>query len=143
MDVMLVRVFSGMVLVALTSALSAQQLLQPPAQHAVRLPAKTTLGTGDGSQLRQATPAPAVPSDPAQRPAAKAQVADKGPASVLPSLKKPVPPLPAAPRPVAVIDSKGRPVHGTLQVAPNRIYDPASGRYHWTVPSGQQQKIID
>ena len=30
-----------------------------------------------------------------------------------------------------------------LQVAPNRIYDPASGRYHWTAPSGQQQKIID
>ena len=143
MDVMLVRVFSGMVLVALTSALSAQQLLQPPAQPAVRLPAETTLGTDGGSQLRQATPAPRVASDPAQRPASAAPIQDEGPANALPSVNKPAQPLPAVPTPVTVIDAQGKPLHGALQVAPNRIYDPASGRYHWTAPSGQQQKIID
>lgn len=138
----LLRVFSGLMLVVLTPALSAQQLLQPPAQPAARLPAETTQGSG-GSQLRQVTPAPAVPSDPAQRSASAALIQDKGPANAMPSANKPAQPLPAVPTPVTVIDAQGKPLHGALQVAPNRIYDPASGRYHWTAPSGQQQKIID
>ena len=142
MNTMLRCAFCGLVLVTLLPALSAQQLTQPPAAPTLKLPTETTLGN-DGVQLRQATPAPAVLSDPAQRPVSSAKIQDKGPANALPPASKPVQPLPAAATPATVIDAQGRPVRGALQVAPNRIYDPATGRYHWTVPAGQQQKIVD
>ena len=136
------RVLSGLVLAMLVPVLMAQPLVQPPAPPTLKLPTETTLGTS-GSQLRQVVPAPSLPSDPAQRPASAAPVPDKGPANALPLMKKPVQPLPAVPTPAKVIDAQGKPVRGALQVAPDRIYNPATGRYHWTTPSGQHQKIID
>ena len=139
---MRMRPFCGLLLVALMPTLHAQSLVQPPASPAVRLPAETTSGNR-GAQLQQVQPAPAVSSDPAQRPAASAPVPDKGPANVQPIAKKPVQPLPAVPTPATVIDANGKPVRGALQVSPNRVYDPATGRYYQTTPSGQQQKIGD
>ena len=133
--------FCGLLLVALMPTLHAQSLMQPPASPAVRLPAETT--SGNRGQLQQVQPAPAVLSDPEQRPAARTPVPDKGPANAQPTAKKPVQPLPAVPMPATVIDANGKPVRGALQVSPNRVYDPATGRYYQTTPSGHQQKIVD
>ena len=143
MDTMPLRAFSGLVLAMLVPVVSAQQLAQPPAAPTLTLPSETTLGTSNGSQLRQAVAAPSVLSDPAQRAGSTARVAEKGPSNAPPMPKEPPQPLPAAPRPVLVVDAQGRPVRGALQVAPNRIYDPGTGRYHQTTPIGEQQKIID
>ena len=139
--------FCGLLLVALMPTLHAQSLIQPPASPAVRLPAETTSGNRGQlqqlQQVQQVQPAPAVLSDPEQRPAARTPVPDKGPANAQPTTKKPVQPLPAVPMPATVIDANGKPVRGALQVSPNRVYDPATGRYYQTTPSGQQQKIVD
>ena len=136
--------FCGLLLVALMPTLHAQSLIQPPASPAVRLPAETTSGNrGQLQQLQQVQPAPAVLSDPEQRPAARTPVPDKGPANAQPTTKKPVQPLPAVPMPATVVDANGKPVRGALQVSPNRVDAPATGRYYQTTPSGQQQKIVD
>jgi hypothetical protein len=81
-----------------------------------------------------------VASDPNQRPQAPAAIPSTGPArevsteSKAPSARK---------QPSNVLDANGKPVNGMIQIAPNRVYDPATGRYHWTETSGQQQKLLD
>lgn len=49
----------------------------------------------------------------------------------------------ASKSPARVLDASGKPVNGLIQVAPNRVMDPATGRYHWTKGSGQEQKLLD
>ncbi|RYG14194.1 MAG: classical arabinogalactan protein 4 [Burkholderiales bacterium] len=127
-------------LAAVMAPLAAQQLQQPtvPTTRPVTPPANS----GVGPQLQQTqAPPPAVLSDPAQRQPASSPVPSTGPAQDVPTgpdartLQKG--------RPASVLDSNGRPVNGMLQVAPNRVYDPATGRYHWTDTAGQQQKLRD
>ena len=83
-----------LVLAMLVPVVSAQQLAQPPAAPTLTLPSETTLGTSNGSQLRQAVAAPSVLSDPAQRAGSTARVAEKGPSNAPPMPKEPPQPLP-------------------------------------------------
>ena len=120
--------------------LAAQQLQQPtvPTTKPVTPPANS--GVGPQLQQKQASP-PAVLSDPAQRQPTNSPIPSTGPAKDAPTgpdartLQKG--------RPASVLDASGRPINGMIQVAPNRVYDPVSGRYHWTDTSGQQQKLKD
>ena len=98
--------------------------------------------SGVGPQLQQVPMQPqAIASDPSQRPLSASPVRSTGPAQGVPNgadartLQKG--------RPASVLDASGKPVNGMIQVAPNRVYDPNSGRYHWTDTSGQQQKLRD
>lgn len=82
------------------------------------------------------TQPPVVASDPRQRPQDSAPIPETGPATKLPTQAPRRDPDPAASeRPLR--DASGRPVGGMVRVAPNRVYDPASGRYYWTTPGGQ------
>ncbi len=132
-------VFTALIGLAALPAL-AQQLQQPTVPAAK--PATPPSNSGIGPTLKQAQPAsaPKVASDPNQRPQAPAAIPSTGPArevsteSKAPSARK---------QPSNVLDTNGKPVNGMIQIAPNRVYDPATGRYHWTETSGQQQKLLD
>lgn len=132
-------VFAALIGVAALPAL-AQQLQQPTVPAAK--PATPPSNSGIGPPLEQAQPTPAlkVASDPNQRPQAPAAIPSTGPAREVPTESK----APAARRqPTNVLDANGKPVNGMIQIAPNRVYDPVTGRYHWTETSGQQQKLLD
>jgi len=116
----------------------SQQLQQPPVPANKPVPKQT----GTGPQLKQAQPAqvPKVATDPDQRPQSSSPIPSAGPAKQVPAEQ-------AAPvtrkSPASVLDSAGKPVNGMIQIAPNRVYDPSTGLYHWTRVEGQQQKLID
>ena len=116
----------------------AQQLQQPtvPTTKPVTPPGNS----GIGPKLDQAQPVqvPKVASNPNQRPQAPAAIPSTGPAQEVPTTG------PAArKKPVKVLDANGKPVDGLIQVAPNRVYDPATGKYRWTDGAGQEQKLLD
>ena len=116
----------------------AQQLLQPTVPANKPVPTQT----GVGPQLKQAQPTqvPKVATDPAQRPQSSSPIPSTGPAKQVPT-EQTAPAL--RKNPASVFDSAGKPVSGMVQIAPNRVYDPATGLYHWTRTEGQQQKLID
>ncbi len=122
---------------ALAAPAVAQQLLQPAAAT-VTQPAPVS-GTGPRLKQPQSSVTDTVRSTPDARltsPAIKAT----GPADETPddTVRKPLPASQWAP----VLNASGVPVEGYLKVAPNRVYDPVHKRYHWTVPAGDQQKIV-
>ncbi|MEO6517973.1 MAG: hypothetical protein ABIO17_03130 [Pseudoxanthomonas sp.] len=122
---------------ALAAPAFAQQLLQPAAAT-VTQPAPVS---GTGPRLKQPQPSvtDTVRSTPDARPTSPA-IKATGPADETPDdkVRKPRPASQWAP----VLNASGMPVDGFLQVAPNRVYDPARKVYHWTVPTGDQQKIV-
>lgn len=132
-------VFAALIGIAAGPAL-AQQLQQPtvPTTKPVTPPGNS----GIGPKLDQAQPAqvPKVASDPNQRPQAPNAIPSTGPAREVPTGA-------AAPstrkQPANLLDANGKPVNGMIQIAPNRVYDPATGRYRWTETSGDQQKLVD
>ena len=134
------RILLGLAILvcAATTPAIAQQLLQPsvPANK----PATTQAGVGP--QLKQAQPAqvPKVATDPNQRPQSSSPIPSTGPAKQV-SAEQTAPALQKSP--ASVLDSAGKPVNGMIQIAPNRVYDPVTGSYHWTRTEGQQQKLID
>ncbi len=132
-------VFAALI-AASAHSLHAQQLQQPSVPAAK--PVVAPRNSGVGPQLQQVPMQPqAIASDPSQRPLSASPVRSTGPAQGVPTgadartLQKG--------RPASVLDASGKPVNGMIQVAPNRVYDPNSGRYHWTDTSGQQQKLRD
>ena len=116
----------------------SQQLQQP----AVPVDKPVPTQTGVGPQLRQAQPvqAPKLATDPNERPQSSSPIPSAGPAKQVPA-EQTAPALQKSP--ASVLDSAGKPVNGMIQIAPNRVYDPTTGRYHWTRTEGQQQKLID
>lgn len=129
-------VFAVLIGPAALPALS-QQLQQPTVPAAK--PATPPSDSSIGPKLDQAQPVqtPKVASDPNQRPQAPAAIPSKGPAREVPTESG------SRKQPANVLDANGKPVNGMIQVAPNRVYDTATGRYHWTETSGQQQKLLD
>lgn len=132
-------VFAAFIGIAAVPAL-AQQLQQPTVP--TTKPATPPSDGGIGPKLDQAQPTqvPKVASNPNQRPQAPTAIPSTGPARELPTGA-------AAPstrkQPTYLLDANGKPVNGMIQVAPNRVYDPATGRYHWTEMSGDRQKLVD
>lgn len=129
------------VLIGLAALPALAQQLQQPTVPIVK-PATPPGNNGIGPPLKQAQPtsAPKVANDPGQRPQAPAAIPSTGPAREVPTESK----GPAARKqPANVVDANGKPVNGMIQIAPNRVYDPATGRYHWTETLGQQQKLLD
>jgi hypothetical protein len=134
------RILLGLAILVCVAAMPAiaQQLLQPNVPTNKPAPTQTEVGP----QLKQAQPAqvPKVASDPSQRPQSSDPIPSTGPAKQVPADQT----APAQRKnPASVLDSAGKPVNGLIQVAPNRVYDPATGRYHWTELEGRQQKLID
>ena len=131
--------FGLVLLVGFASAPAVSQRLQQPAVPAAK-PAPAQAGAGP--QLKQSRPmqAPRVPADPGQRPQSSNPIPGTGPAKQVPAGQAAAT---AGKSPANVLDANGRPVNGMVQVAPNRVYDPTTGRYHWTRMEGQQQKLID
>ncbi len=116
----------------------SQQLLQPavPANK----PVPTQAGVGPQLEQAQSVQVPKVATDPGQRPPSSSPIPGTGPAKQVPAEQT----APARQKsPASVLDAAGKPVDGMIQIAPNRVYDPATGRYHWTRTEGQQQKLID
>jgi hypothetical protein len=113
---------------------AAAQLAQPP-------PATLSPPPGSGSRGPQLIQPPApqsneIPSAPAQRPLLQ-QIPSTGPSSQ-PLVQPAAPPPLGQVNPLGaskVLDATGKPVHGTVRVAPDRVYDPATGRYYWTRPA--------
>ena len=130
--------FTALLSIASVPAL-AQQLQQPtvPTTKPVTPPSNS----GIGPKLDQAQPVqvPKVASNPNQRPQAPAAIPSTGPSREVPTGTS----APSARKPANLLDANGKPVNGMIQIAPNRVYDPATGRYHWTEASGDQQKLVD
>ncbi|MET0655257.1 MAG: hypothetical protein ABWY94_06775 [Pseudoxanthomonas sp.] len=133
-------VFAALVGVAALPALS-QQLLQPavPTTKPVAPPGNS----GVGPQLDQPQPvqSPSRVRDPELRPSTANAIPSTGPAQEVPT--GPASPSQKLKKPASVLDANGKPVDGLIQVAPNRVYDPATGKYRWTETSGQGQKVLD
>jgi len=127
-------------LMCIVAAPAISQQLQQPTVTPTK-PVLAPAQTGMGPQLKQAQPAqvPKVATDPNQRPPSSSPIRSAGPAKQVPAEQT----APSRKTPANVLDSAGKPVNGMIQVAPNRVYDPATGSYHWTESDGQQQKLMD
>ena len=79
-----------------------------------------------------------IPANPGQRPRPTSPVPSEGPAKLLPVPPPQVRTVPdPEPLPTRVFDASGRPLSGMLRVAPNRAFDPATGRYYRTTTAGK------
>jgi hypothetical protein len=116
---------------------AAQQLLQPSVPANKPIPTQT--GVGPQLEQAQSMQVPKVATDPDQRPQSSSPIPSTGPAKQVSAEQA----TPARKNPASVLDAAGKPLGGMIQVAPNRVYDPATGLYHWTRMEGQQQKLID
>lgn len=125
-----------------SSPLRAQQLSQHSSLPPVARPVTPSPATGVGPSLIRTPMAPVISSDLGQRPANAAPIRATGPA-VEPLLQLPT--SPTEPLKLAssrLLDPAGRPIPGVVRVAPNRVYDPGSGRYYWTVGSGPAEHVV-
>jgi hypothetical protein len=112
---------------------AASQQLQQPRPRPVATPPDALPASPSDRR-----PAP-LPSDPGQRPPSASPVPSEGPAKLLP------PTPPATPRvepedsasPTGVFDASGRPLNRLRRVAPNRAFDPRTGRFYETTPAGK------
>ncbi len=125
--------------VVLASALCAWHPVAT-AQLGPSPPATLSPPPGSGSRGPQLIQPPAprptqIPNAPDQRPPLQT-IPSTGPST--PALVQPAAPPPLGPvdphGASRVLDATGKPVHGTVRVAPDRVYDPATGRYYWTRP---------
>ena len=122
-----------------TVTASAQQLQQPTVPTTKPVTPPTNSGVGPKLDQAQPVQVPKVASNPNQRPQAPTAIPSTGPAREVPTGTA----APSARKPANLLDANGKAVNGMIQVAPNRVYDPATGRYHWTEASGDQQKLVD
>lgn len=133
-----------LVSLALVAPLSsgAQQLNQP--QPIERLQASGGSGSGSGNSLPAPEPGrnTSVRQDASQRADTPKVVSETGikPVHVVqPTSTRPGEPT----KPIRVTDARGVPVPGAVQVGPNRVMDPNTGRVYMTVPNGDGQRIVD
>ncbi|HST45698.1 MAG TPA: hypothetical protein VLK29_10810 [Luteimonas sp.] len=108
----------------------AQGLATPPA---VTLAPPAPIGTGPGLNA----PAPAAPRVTGGLPSSPMvpRVPSTGPAAastIRPAVLRTEPTAPRTRQPV--LDERGRPLTGTVPVAPDRVLDPATGRYYPVAP---------
>lgn len=134
------RIFLGLATLMCAANLpAASQQLPPPVVPAYK-PMPTQSGVGPQLEQAQSVQVPKVAVDPGQRPQSSSPIPGAGPAKQVPKEQTAAR---AKRRAENVLDSSGTPVNGMIQIAPNRVYDPATGLYHWTRAEGQQQKLID
>lgn len=123
-------------IITMAPALS-QQLQQQPTPLTTK---PVTQSNGMGPALNQPTSAKRaeVTRSLDQRASSAAPISSTGPANETPA-------NPAAPQadlarptqPRRVLDAAGKPVEGAIQVSPDRVYDPQTGKYYQTTPRGQ------
>jgi hypothetical protein len=128
------------VLVGLASLPALSQQLQQPTVPTSK-PVAPPSNSGVGPQLDQPRQQPNVARDPNQRPQVPNAIPSTGPAQEVPT--GPASPARQQRKPANVLDANGKPVSGQVQVAPNRVYDPATGKYRWTEAAGQEQKVLE
>jgi len=125
------------VMLALAMAPALSQQLQQPAPPDTK---PVTQDNGIGPQLNdpQTTKPPEIPSNLDQRPESSSPIPSTGPAKQMPteSTKSQFGPTGPA-QSKRVLDATGKPIRNGIQVAPNRVYDPATKRYYPTKPAGQ------
>lgn len=122
--------------------LQAQDLATPqmPVANQPKPPPSVTGPSLD----QQATSSYAVPDNLSQRAGSDAPIQSVGPATQV----KPMNQQQAIGQtlrygtPVDVMDARGMTISGAIQVAPNRIYVPSTGKYHNTLSVGEQQRIV-
>jgi len=125
------------VMLVFTMASASSQQLQQPTPLATK-PAAQDNGIGPQLKAAQATKPAEVSGSLDQRSQASSPIPSAGPAELMPA-------EPAAPQldlakpiqPKRILDATGNPVEGTIQVSPDRAYDPATGQYYLTTPSGR------
>lgn len=129
-----------MVLLLLVPLVAAAGVASPQARETSQPNARI-----ESVQVRPKAPPARVPSELSARPRQEIAVPAAGPS--------PVSPRPGAPKAdeaapparnasVKVYDSAGRPIPGAVQVGPNRVYDPGSGRYYTARPRGDDLQIV-
>lgn len=140
------RLLYSLVMIGLAStpalSLFAQQLQQRTLAPPVPGPDIQSPNAVIGPSLIQPPATPVMPSDLGRRPAGSAPIRATGPA-LEPLLQVPTPqagPLKAVSS--RLLDPAGRPIPGVIRVAPNRVYDPGSGRYYRTVGSGPAEHVV-
>ena len=134
--------------------MNAQQLPMAPLLALLACTLALAAGSAWSQQVRQPEPwgvqtAPrpvqpqvnrpqVIPANPGQRPRPTKPVPSEGPAKLLPGQPPQARTVPdPAPQPTRVFDASGRPLVGMLRVAPNRAFDPATGRYYQTTSAGK------
>jgi hypothetical protein len=141
MKASIVSVVSCLPLLVALSA-GAQQLSQPRQITPVKPLSSTAPQRSIKPQAAPATtPSQSVASDPAQRSQAPS-ISAKGPAS---DADKPVQAASTQPQsgPLRVTDGSGKLVSGAVQIGPNRVMDPTTGRSYNTIPDGNGQRIVE
>jgi hypothetical protein len=129
----IIPVAMGVVLAFAMAPASSQQLQQPTPLGTQSVPKDN----GIGPQLSepQAAKPPEVPSNLDQRPESSSPIPSTGPAKQAATDTTSSQFAPAKPK--RVLDARGKPIRDGIQVAPNRVYDPATKRYYPTTPPGQ------
>jgi hypothetical protein len=133
------RIFSMATMIVLSTlaiAPASSQQLQQPVQHPITPATPPAQDAGVGPRLNaQPGQPPTVPASPSQRPPSSGPIPSEGPSK--PAAKAAIKPVEPAERsaPTQVLDDRGRLVPGAVKVAPNRAYDPATGRYFQTMPT--------
>ena len=133
-------VLAALIGIAAVPAL-AQQLQQPAVPTTKPVTPPSNSGVGPQLDQPRTTQQPNVARDPNQRPQTPNVIPSTGPAQEVPT--GPASPAQRQKKATNVLHANGKPVNGLIQVAPNRVYDPSTGKYHWTEASGQEQKVLD
>ncbi len=140
MKASMVSVMSCLPLLVALSA-GAQQLNQPRQITPVKPLSSTPQSTSKPQVAPATTPSQSVASDPSQRSQAPS-ISAKGPAL---DAAKPVQSASTQPQsgPLRVTDARGQLVSGAVQIGPNQVMDPTTGRSYNTIPDGNGQRIVE
>jgi hypothetical protein len=127
----------------LSFASGAQQLNQPAPDAPLRMLGSAEASSGNSLPPPQSGRPASVRQGAAQRTDSTFKVAsDTGLAS--PALERPASARPKIPTPPPrVMDARGQQIPGAVQLGPNRVMDPRTGRIYATVPNGDGQRVID
>ena len=130
------------VLLLMPFAGGAQQLNQPRTIEPFKSVGSSDSDSGNSLPPPQSRKASSVRQDAAQRDSTPKVAAETGIKSRRP--EQPASTQPDQPvKPIRVTDAKGLPIAGAVQVGPNRVMDPKTGRVYSTVSSGDEQRIIE
>jgi hypothetical protein len=140
MKTRLISALSALLLVPFAGG--AQQLNQPRTIEPFQPMGSSDSASGNRLPPPQSHKASQVRQDAAQRDKTPKVAAETGIETQRP--EQPASTQPNAPvKPIRVTDAQGIPIAGAVQMGPNRVMDPKTGRIYSTVPNGDGQRIIE